>query len=195
MSRISFSDVKGIVYNLEKCSDHAFYWINRLCALEKKDKAPKYKYMKIVWEILHRFIGQNSDYEFVRETVCALQEFYKRMGHREKPIYLYHAVLLMARRKEIDWNSRAPQVDTPIANIVKLYGNHLGNGKMAMDDYVLDLHTKRGKKSAQCLENFALEGAFIKNQNDNFLHKEYREIYILLKKELDLYHSNGRKIK
>ena len=29
-----------------------------------------------------------SEYEFVREQICALQEFYKRMTHKEKPIYL-----------------------------------------------------------------------------------------------------------
>ena len=36
---------------------------------------------------------------------------------------------------------------------------------MEIDDYVLDLHTKRGKKGENCLEKFALEGAFVKNEN------------------------------
>ena len=143
--------------------------------------------MKIVWEILHRFIDQNSEYEFVRETICALQKFYNRMNHREKPIYLYHAVLLMVRRKEIDWTSQPPPIDTPFADVEKLYRDHLGGGKMEMDDYVLDIHTKRGKRGGHCLEKFALEGAYVKNENDKFLHKEYREIYISLKKELDRY--------
>ncbi len=65
---------------------------------------------------------------------------------------------------------------------------------MEMDDYVLDLHTKKGKMSAHCLENFALEGAYIKNQNDKFLNQDYREIYNSLKKELDIYKSKGKKI-
>ena len=38
------------------------------------------------------------------------------------------------------------------------------------------------------------EGAYIENENDNFFHQEYREIYILLKQKLDLYHSIGRKL-
>ena len=63
-----------------------------------------------------------------------------------------------------------------------------------MNDYVLDLHTKKGKMSAQCLEKFALEGAYIKNENDIFFHQEYRKVYILLKKELDLYSNRGRKL-
>jgi hypothetical protein len=185
--------IKGIVYNLEKGSDHVFFWIKKLYDLEQKDKTPKYKYVRMVWSVLHRFIDQHSEYEFVREALSALEFFFKDMGHKEKPIYLYHAVLLMVRRREIDWNSTAPPVDTPMADVTKLYNDHLGGNKIKIDDYVLDLHTKRMKWSNHCLEKFALEGAYIKNENDNFLHREYRKIYSLLKKELDLYHSRGGK--
>ena len=186
--------IKGIAYNLEKGSDHVFFWIKKLCDLEKEDGATKYQYIKIVWTILYRFIDQYTECEFARETICALNEFFKRMGHREKPIYLYHAVLVLTRRDEIDWSSNAPNIDTPMAYVTKLYDDHLGGNKVKMDEYVLDLHTKKMKWNNQCLEKFALEGAYIKNQNDNFLHPEYREIYILLKKELDLYHSRGGKL-
>ena len=57
------------------------------------------------------------------------------MEHKEQPIYLYHAVLLMVRRKEIDWTSKAPPVDTPIADVEKLYRDCLGGGKMEIDYY------------------------------------------------------------
>jgi hypothetical protein len=187
--------VDGIIYNLEKGSDHVFYWIKKLCEIEKQEGVPQYKYLKIVWEILHGFIDRNSEYEFVRDQVCALQEFYKRMTHKEKPIYLYHAVLLIVRRNEIDWTSRPPQIDTTSEDVDKIYNDHLGNGKIEIDDYVLDLHTQRGKKGEDCLEKFALEGAFVKNENDNFLRQEYREIYILLKKELDRYYNRGGKLR
>jgi hypothetical protein len=187
--------IQGIIYNLQAGNDHVFYWIKKLCDIEKKRKAPKYRYLNTVWEILHRFIDRTSEYEFVRDPICALQKFYTRMGHREKPIYLYHAVLLMVRRKEIDWNITAPQVDTPIADVMKLYEDHLCGCKMEMDDYVLDLHTKRMKWSPHCLENFAMEGAYVKNENEDFLNQKYRDIYLLLKKELDIYHSRGGKLK
>ena len=185
--------IKGIIYNLEIGSDHAFYWVKKLCDLEKEDGATKYRYINIVWAILYRFIDQYSEYEFVRETISALQELFKRMGHREKPIYLYHAVLLLVRRNEIDWGSKAPNIDTPVDDVERLYRDHFSGGKMPVDDYILDIHTRGGKRSGHCLENFALEGAYIENENINFLRREYREIYILLKKELDLYHASGRK--
>jgi hypothetical protein len=41
------------------------------------------------------------------------------------------------------------------------------------------------------MQKFGLEGAFVKNENDKFLNKEFREIYIVLKKELDLYFGRG----
>jgi len=186
--------VKGIIYNLEKGNDNVFFWIKKLRDLEKQDGIHKNKYMGILWEILHRFIDRNSEYEFVRKEISALQAFHKRMTHKEKPIYLYHAILLLVRRREIDWSSTPPPLDTPNADVEKLYGDHFGHGKMEMDDYVLDIHTKGGKRGTRCLENFAIEGAYIKNENGNFLNTEYREIYILLKQELDLYHSRGRKL-
>jgi len=186
--------IKGIAYNLEKGSDHVFFWIRRLCDLEKKDGVTKYSYVKIVWSLLYRFIDQHGEYKFVRETISALHEFYKKMGHREKPIYLYHAILLLVRRHEIDWCAEVPRIDTPVADVKRLYRDHLSSGKMPVDDYILDLHTHGGKRSGNCLENFALEGAYIENENIKFLRPEYREIYIKLKQELDLYHSRGGQI-
>jgi hypothetical protein len=116
------------------------------------------------------------------------------MTHREKPIYLYHAVLLIVRRHGIDWTSQPPSIDTPMADVEKLYGDHLVGGKMKIDNYVLDLHTKRLKWSPGCLEKFAKVGAYIRYENETFLDPEYREIYQLLKKELDLYHSKGGRL-
>jgi hypothetical protein len=183
--------IEGIVYNLERGSDNVFYWLKKLCDLEQEDGVNKYKYMKLVWEILHCFIDQNSDYEFVREPICALHRFYLKMTHKEKPIYLYHAILLVVRRKEIGWNSRPPAIDTPMAEVMKMYDDHLSERKMKIEDYVLDIHTHGGKRGHDSMRKFALEGAFVKNENDQFLNKEYRDIYNLLKVELDILNNKG----
>ena len=185
--------IDGIVYNLEIGSDHVFYWIKKLNDYAKMHEVPKCKCVGLVWEILHRFIDQNREYEFVREQICALQEFYKRMTHKEKPIYLYHAVLLIVRRNEIDWTLKPPQVDTPMDNVDKLYSDHGCNEKIGMDDYVLDIHTRGVKRTANSMQKFGIEGAFVKNENEKFLNKDYREIYLLLKKELDFYYNRGGK--
>jgi hypothetical protein len=186
--------LRGIAYNLENASDHAFYWIKKLYNLEKEHKTPKYRYVRLVWSVLHRFIDRHREYEFIRETVSALEFFFKKMGHREKPIYLYHAILLLIRRHYIDWSAELPRIDTSRADVERLYRNHLAGGIMPMDDYILDLHTRMGKRDDNCLENFALEGAYIENENVDFLRPDYREIYVMLKQELDRYRCKGGRL-
>jgi hypothetical protein len=185
--------VNGIIYNIERGSDHAFFWIKRLFDLEKECKTPRGRYVKIIWKILLRFIDRNTRYEFARKAVCALETFYKRMNHREKPIYLYHAVLLMVRRNEIDWQLQTPAIDTPMVEVDKLYADHLRNGKMEMDGYVMDLHTRKMKWNPGSLARFAREGAYVKNEDVRFVNPDYRAIYLLLKQELDRYFSKRRK--
>jgi hypothetical protein len=187
--------IEGILYNLEKGSDNVFFWIRKLFELELEDGVCRYKYVKIVWDILHRFIDINREYEFVRETICALRKFHKMMTHREKPIYLYHAVLLLVRRNEIDWSLKDHQIDTPLAEVDRLYRHHLRDGRMEMDEYVMDLHTRKMRWTPKCYEKFAREGAYVKNEDIRFLNQEYREIYVLLKQEKDLFRSRGGKIR
>ena len=98
-----------------------------------------------------------------------------------------------AKGSDIDWEAKAPGIDTPFAEVESLYAFHLAGRKRPMDDYILDLHTHRGKRSGNCLENFAMEGAYIENENVDFLRPEYREIYVTLKQELDLYRNKGLK--
>jgi len=185
--------IDGIVYNLEIGSDHVFYWIKKLNDYAKMHGVPKCQCVRVVWAILHGFINRNSEYAFVRDQICALEKFYKRMTHKEKPIYLYHAVLLIVRRNEIDWSSIPPQIDTPLFDVNKLYRDHCRDGKIEMDYYILDIRTRGVKRNANSMQKFGLEGAFVKNENEKFLHKKYREIYILLKKELDHYFGRGGK--
>ena len=187
--------IEGIIYNLEASSDQVYYWIKKLSDFEKEDKVDKRnRYLKIIWNILDRFIDRNPKYEFVRETIHALGYFHARMGHKEKPIYLYHAVLLMVRRNEIDWKLKVPSIDTSMAEVDALYRDHLRDGRTEMDGYVLDSHTQKMKWSPGCLERFAREGAYVKNEKAKFVNPEYREIYIHLKQQLDFYHSRGEKL-
>jgi hypothetical protein len=186
--------IKGIVYNLEAGSDHAFYWISRLCDLENEDGTAKYRYLRFVWSVLYRFIDRHREIEVVRDAISALEFFFNKMGHQEKPIYLYHAMLLLIRRNEIDWKSEDPEIDIPIERVESLYKAHLDGGKMAMDPYILDLHTHGGKRGSDDLENFALEGAYIENENDALLRREYREIYVMLKQELDRYRCSDERL-
>lgn len=98
-----------------------FFWINQLCDRERRDGVGEYQYLKAVWSVLHRFIDRHPGHEFVRESISALEWFFKKMTHQEKPIYLYHAILLLVRRQQIDWQAKAPRIDTPFAEVESLY--------------------------------------------------------------------------
>lgn len=179
------SFIDGIVFNLEQGSDNVFFWIRELYEVARINKVKESKYTNLLWKLLYGFIDQYSEWERIRGPITALHTFYKEMKHREKPIYLIHAVLLIVRRMEIDWYSSPPVIDTPSVEIDKLYDEHICNGKIEMDDFVMDMHTRGGRRAANRLEKFALEGAYVKNEDVKFLNPDYREIYVELKKELD----------
>jgi hypothetical protein len=212
--------IAAIKYNLEIGSDNVFFWISKLFASAKTDiisKIPKSNTIKklkieelkklrmedlanqnkcahLVWKILFEHLDHNEELKLMVPVIQALNTFYSKMTHKERPIYLYHAVLLIVRRKDIDWSSKPPQIDTPPGDISKRYNDQLNGPKMEMDDYILDIHTRQATRRSDSLETFAVEGAYIKNENNDFLKKEYRQIYILFKQRLDCYHSRGCKL-
>ena len=96
-----------------------------------------------------------------------------------------HALLLLIRREEIDWTAKPPEIDIPMQKVSQLYRDHLRNGKMNIDSYVLDIRTRGGRRGPGSLTRLALEGTLVKNEETKFRHREYRAINIFLMKELD----------
>ena len=188
------SCIKGVIYNLEQGSDNVFCWIRELYEAAQINKVKEYIYTNLLWKILYGFIGRYREWEVIRGPISALHNFYRKMTHKEKPIYLLHAFLLIVRRNEIDWESVPPGVDTPIDDIEKLYNDHVRNVKLKIDRFVMDMHTRGGKRIANRLENFALEGAYVKNENVKFLNPDYRGVYVELKKELDRCRNRSRRV-
>ena len=179
---------------MEQGSDNVFYWIRELYEAAQINKVKEYNYSNLLWKILHGFIDRYREWEVIRGPISALNNFYRKMTHKEKPIYLLHAILLIVRRNEIDWKSVPSAVDIPIDNIEKMYNGHVLNGKIKIDNFVADMHTRGGKRIANRLENFALEGAYVKNENVKFLNPDYRGVYVELKKELDRCRNRSRRV-
>jgi hypothetical protein len=166
------------------------WWATRGNPESRKHLVDIYRYL-LSQRMIRLISDLHSVYGFVRESIAALEWFFKKMTHQEKPIYLYHAILFLVRRQQIDWEAEPLSIDTPMAEVESLYAYHLAGWKRPMEDYVLDLHTQRGKRNGNCLENFAMEGAYVENENADLLRPEYREIYVMLKQELDLYRNKG----
>jgi hypothetical protein len=118
-----------------------------------------------------------------------LRKWYEKMTHRERPVYLYHAVLLVVRRKEIDWDAEPPEVDTPASEVEALYQAHLAGREVELDDFVFDVHA--GGPAQGGLTRFAREGALVVNEAARFRNEDYRRVYNALKERLDVYNASG----
>jgi hypothetical protein len=128
---------------------------------------------------LWQMIANSCSSGTCRIQIDALQYFYKKMTHAERPIYMYHAILICLKEKELDYSVPHYRRDIEIVSVEDvraLAEAHDG----VFDGYVLDRHTNRnyGKKNSA---TFATEGAFVVDEDTRFLKPEYRDFYIKLR--------------
>lgn len=198
--------VNGLLYHLKIESDHAFYWIGRLIDWQREESgAPKFggrtDLMNVVWRLLFGFARKREglwgepaqsypeNFQRLGDILAVLKTWYDEMTHRERPVYLFHAVLLVVRRNQIDWTSEMPSFETSREEVEQLYQANLSGKVIQLDPFVLDLHT--GRRKGASLTEFALKGAFVENENTLLRNNEYRQVYVGLKERLDVYEQKG----
>lgn len=105
-----------------------------------------------------------------KENIASLYFLYKKMTHREKTLYLYHAIMLAVLRPD-------PSPLKPIENKFELKFDKLSKQVMhfELDDYVLDMHTGNQKSTPY---EFVMSGAWIAKEDHKYLNPKYRMIYI-----------------
>ncbi len=121
----------------------------------------------------------------VKECIEALLFFYKKMKHKEKPIYFYQAVqtyLFQDKIEELKWMGAISRFKK--FNVKQCYQKNLSKKKIKFDNFVYDVHT--GDKKT--LEQFSTEGTVVKDESKQFFNPVYREIYNNFKLLLDRYH-------
>lgn len=198
--------INGILYHLKYRSDHVFYWVNELIDRQRDARGePRLSGRKnplnAVWQLLLGLADMKEglwndpprDYppcfSQLRDIISVLKEWYDTMTHRERPIYLYHAILLIVRRDQIDWELPIPAIDTSWEEVEALYRANLSGKIIELDDFILDIHT--GKQDEHALTRFAREGAFVARENPRLRDEDYRRIYHGLKERLDVYRRSG----
>jgi hypothetical protein len=129
------------------------------------------------------------NFKRVGEVINVLKVWYDTMTHQEKPVYLYHAVLLISRRRQIDWQSEPVTIETSPEEVTALYQRNLAGQTIAIDDYIIDMHT--GVRTTEDRTRFAQEGAVVVKENQALLNTDYRKIYCELKRWLDRYEQEG----
>jgi hypothetical protein len=198
--------INGILHGLKHGSDRIFWWLGRLidgCRDKKGEPrfAGRNDPLNAVWSLLMGFAQRREElwggtaqvypgnFGQVREILLVLKKWYETMTHRERPVYLYHAILLIVRRDQIDWSMQRPEIDTPWEEVKSLYDANLSGKRVELDEFVYDKHTGRKGRNSQA--RFAHEGALVVNEEHKFLNADYRSIYNGLKERLDVYERKG----
>lgn len=105
-------------------------------------------------------------------SIQALYEMYTKMTHQERPLYLYHALLLHMRRDQIRWDE--PMAVPPIPKAEPL---------RAVDDGYAKDHHVSGAKTVHSYIKLLKESFFVPltHENREFVQPGYEALYRYIK--------------
>jgi len=133
-------------------------------------------------DIDHIFDAIIEAIPLIKKQVQALAFFWKKMTHAEKPIYLYHALLLALKFDEFDTTEHLNLLTSPGELTLEfIIAKTVEHGEKDFPDYVYDKHTTKNADAKTSLD-FATEGALVKDEEMKFLNPLYRSMYIDFKK-------------
>jgi len=183
--------IDGIVFNLNKNSDNVFYFILKILRSEEKSgrRGRRGKKGYIVWDIMLKYIEKHEKLKKLYDII--LNWYIKNNNSRgENLIYLINFVLFYLRRDKIDWERKLNIKNIKNEDVEKIYGENLKN-KKKLDSFIVDMHSKKGKKKGKNAKDFVLEGSVVENENEKFKNELYKEVY----EEYKLKNLNNEKIK
>ena len=171
--------IDGIVYNLNNNNDNIFYWIMKI--LESKDKSGrrnrKAKKGYIVFDILEKYINNEKNEKLKELYNIHLKWFINNNNSRnENILFLLNIILFYLRRNVINWNDKLEKVNN--INIDEIYNRNLLNEyNFTLDNYIIDMHCKDGKKKGRNEKNFVIEGSIVNNECNKFIIDKYKNMY------------------
>ena len=122
----------------------------------------------ILWQyIINETIKLNNN-NLLRCLQYRLEEFYNK-ARPERKLFLVSAVALYFYRQQIDWtNKDMIVIESPI----------IEESEFKLDDYVLDMHCKDGRKLGKNTSDFANEGSLVVDEDKEYHNDEWRQYYI-----------------
>jgi hypothetical protein len=124
-------------------------------------------------------IGSNPVFSKLKTLLgsTSLTRIYTKMGHQEKPIYLYHEALRQMNEGQVQ------SIDVSDINPTVFLHSIQSGTKYDIDDFCMDRHTAQGR-SCSTLQ-FAIEGAHVENQATQYYKWNNRLMYIIFKVVVD----------
>jgi len=154
---------RGLYESIISKSDSAYYWIHKI--LETPNTVNKYNSSStrsgyLIFYILEKVIGKEGN-EIVKKTISICKSWYSSMKNKEQflccvhPVYLY-MFFEKVEKIEIDVDSYE---ENPKA--LQAYNSVLLREKMFFPEYVIDMHTKKGRMMGRNSSDFAIEGSLV----------------------------------
>eukprot|EP01065_Artemidia_motanka_P049290 TRINITY_DN8126_c0_g1_i1.p1 TRINITY_DN8126_c0_g1~~TRINITY_DN8126_c0_g1_i1.p1 ORF type:complete len:816 (+),score=196.89 TRINITY_DN8126_c0_g1_i1:56-2449(+) len=112
---------------------------------------------------------------------AVLSRFAAAVGERQKdrPLFAYHAVANVVFREVIDW--AAPEVPSAPADAAAAIERHARGPPIELDSFVLDMHTREGRKRGMGVRDFFTDGSVVFNEDNRLRVPMWREMYGLMK--------------
>ncbi len=160
----------------EKGDINCFYWMYKIYIARREGDKRRFKRKEniyMVWEFLLK-IGFGNPLL----TKCLnyrLKEFFNK-SKKERGIFLTSAIDLCLEKNNITWSADAlkNEPDVNVEDVENLFRNR---EKLVFDSYVIDMHTSLGRKMGKNAINFMEEGSYVKDEDQEFLEREWRETY------------------
>ena len=106
-------------------------------------------------------------------VVGALRYFHGKLKHAERPIYMYHAILLIRHAPSLDY---ASQMDATVPESLEHWRRQGSRLTLkSFPGFVIDRHTTLARGESSVV--FAEVGAWIPNEDKRFLNEEHRRLY------------------
>lgn len=160
------------VYNFDasrKNTEEAFKELYK----ENKDSCFYYYFKYENQSKLLDWIIESEYDEKILKCMKILRNWYKKYKYKEYKIYGIQIILIGLRReliKKYQFNYKI------LSDVDKLYINNINGEKIEIDYYVIDKHTKQGRKKGKNIIDFVKEGSYVENESE-FINQEYKKIY------------------
>lgn len=161
---------------LNEVSPECYYWVHRLfnCGETGGRRYKRRDSIYMLWELLFKIAEPNT-----RLTTCLelkLEEFFVK-GRCERHMWLTNAVALVLNRDNISWDDSQMDlgIEVSTAEIKQLFDNRQ---RLNIDSYAIDMHCSAGRKQGRSKKDFVKEGAFVFDEDHEYLVTEWRELYM-----------------
>jgi hypothetical protein len=168
---------KKMVTSLKKGQDVAFYYMAKILNLKtlpfktNRSNKPAYYILDLIGKLT-----KELNVEF-NPHVDILVKWLKGGIINSKVDYnlpLYYAMTIILKRDDLKEDEVLPLKKLNIKNFKVIKKGNLPK----IPEYALDKHTLTGVRAKKTSLDFAQEGAFVENEDEDLLNERYREVYL-----------------